>query len=201
MFKSSDSKRQSKPWRSYYINRFFSMKCSKDLHLLDVFPNAKEITESFGAFEGTMTHISEHDSAFHPNNPDCTVVCVGDGVTPRTACTFAFRTKWDCFSVDPLLRPFDKDVDRLTVIPNQIERVAIKCSGPVLIACVHSHARLKDCARSISGSKIAILSIPCCVPQKLDCEPDLSYRDQNIWSKENLVKIWKNYERKKRKEI
>lgn len=56
---------------------------------------------------------------------DARVLCVsvGDGSTPRIACTMAFRTKWTCISVDPQMRESGpwSSIDRLFCVAKKIE--------------------------------------------------------------------------------
>jgi len=177
-------KKNARRFHSLYINKFMSMKCAPDLLIRRLFPNAKEITESFGAFEATKyLPYSWHDT-------NVTLIAVGDGVTPRTASTFAFRTRWECYSVDPKLRDKDWQVDRLTCLPTKIEQQTITSCTPVILCCVHSHVKLPVCLKSIVAPKISTIAIPCCVDLTLDAVPDFSYNDENIWSAKNLVKVW-----------
>lgn len=185
MLKNTSFEKHAKRYHSYYINRFISMNCAVDMLRLGLFPNAKEITESYGAFEA-LCRFPEYDV----KNPTINIVCVGDGTTPRTAATFAFRTKWNCYSIDPLLKHVN-GIHRLQQYRKKIEECSFTFDTPTIICCVHSHAKLKECLKSIRAPELSIISIPCCVPQYLDVEPDIEYKDSNIWSPENTVKIWK----------
>ncbi|HUS51341.1 MAG TPA: hypothetical protein VMZ91_14325, partial [Candidatus Paceibacterota bacterium] len=40
-----------------YLNEFTRLKCGSDLLRSKVFPNAKEITESMGAYNALRTHL------------------------------------------------------------------------------------------------------------------------------------------------
>ena len=62
-----------------YINKALGLSCFSDIATLKIFPNGKEITESFGAFEATKRFIPFFNHA--DNNLD--IVCVGDGRTSR----------------------------------------------------------------------------------------------------------------------
>lgn len=186
-FKNSSFERNSKNRPSYYINRFFALKCSLDLMLNRIFPNAKEVTESFAAFEATKFL----DEEFDWRNSNVSVVCVGDGVTPRTGATFAYRTRWQCVSVDPAMRKLDYPIQRLFCYKNHIQNLDLEFKGPVLICCVHSHAKLSQCLDHIKGTKISIINMPCCVKPDLPYYPTLMYKDDQIWSEKNLVEIYK----------
>jgi hypothetical protein len=58
-----------------------------------VFPNAKELTESFAANNAIRIHLA---GEYTPGDERVTVIAVGDGNTPRTAALCAFLTKWQC---------------------------------------------------------------------------------------------------------
>ena len=75
---------------SRYTSELLSLACGPRLLELGLYPDAKELTESFAAFSAVREHLKEH---FVPHDPTVTVLCVGDGVAPRTAALFAFRTK------------------------------------------------------------------------------------------------------------
>lgn len=186
-FKNTSFTKNAKKRQSLYINRFFNLKCSLDLMLHRIFPNGKEVTESFAAFEATK-FLSEE---FHWGNPNINVVCPGDGHTPRTASTFAFRSRWKCWSIDPVLRKVDYPIQRLVCIKKKIEEVKLEFQGPVLICCVHSHAKLSKCLEAITAPKINIINIPCCFQSDLIYKPCLVYEDDQIWSMKNMVEIYK----------
>ena len=62
------------------------------------------------------TNVSE---TFRPDDAGVTLVAVGDGVTPRTAALFAFRTAWQTVAIDPLMTEpgeWSKRVERLTAV-------------------------------------------------------------------------------------
>lgn len=182
------------PWSLRYLNEFVSLKCAPDLLALGLFPNAKEISESLGAFEIVRKHLH----SFKVEDQNVILLAVGDGCTPRTAALFAFRTKWECWSIDPLLRNNEqwKTIRRLHLSPCKIEDW---CDWPsfisdkkIIVVAVHSHARLEEVIKKLNGLTASIISIQCCVPQVIpNMEPDLEYRDWSILSPENLVKIWK----------
>lgn len=168
-----------------HVNRF--MRLAHASLLLPFFPNAKEITESIGAWVAIRDHLSDwklHDRGV-------TVVVVGDGHSPRTGAMIACNSAWAVHSVDPAMAPKSWRIDRLTAYRAKIEDVAI--SGErVLVVAVHSHATLRAALASITASHVAVVSMPCCVPQELDTPPDVEYRDEAVASPERRVLIWKN---------
>ena len=174
-----------------YINEFFKLKCAPDLLTYKLFPNAKEITESFAAFRGVATLIMP--GRFDFNSENVKIICVGDGHTPRTAALFAMRTKWDCYSVDPVLRNNEYPITRLSLYNNKIEDLDLSFPDDiVVIVCVHSHAKIKDMLDYIHGKERHLLSIPCCVTHEIADKQYIGYLDTNIWSDKNLVKVWVN---------
>lgn len=166
---------------SLYVNRFFSLKCAPDL--MPFFPNAKEMTESFGAFFAAERYIPM-------SRKQGIVICVGDGHTPRTAATFAYLTGWECYSIDPVLRPKTWNTKRLTLYPSKIQDLDLCFDEAVLICLVHAHIGLPLCLEHIHAPERHIVSIPCCVKQVLPNEPDVCYKDDHIWSPKNDVKVW-----------
>lgn len=174
----------------YYVERFIGMKCAVDLLSLRMFPNAKEVTESFGCFEGVVNNIEDD-----LKNEEINIVCVGDGHTPRTAAMFAFRSNWNCYSVDPVLRPTNASyrVNRLKTYSKRIEDVKLSFDSPTIIVHCHAHVSIPRSLAQISAPKLSVLAIECCVSQRIDgVKPDIEYVDNCIWSKKNTVRIWKN---------
>lgn len=183
MLKNHQFDQHATKYRSLYINRFMGMKCASDLLIRNLFPNAKEITESFGAFQA----LANLDIEFTDN---VTVFCVGDGRRPRTAATFAFRSPWETHSIDPDLKVLDYDMKRVTLHKKRIEDCDFECER-ALIVCVHSHAKLSECLNHIKADRRDLISIPCCTKNDV-FDPDVTYNDQNIWSEKNLVEVWRD---------
>jgi len=180
---------------SRYFNEFIRLKCAPDLLALKLFPNAKEITESMGAYNAVRNHLKHFDFA----DPKITLVCVGDGSTPRTAALFAFRSAWTCYSVDPKIR--DKTcwqrINRLLIRRRRIEEFNLASCGKVVIVAVHSHADLTVAWDSVYASKEKVaVAIPCCKDQRIhrkgkwDEAGDIEYEDWGIWSPKRTIKIW-----------
>lgn len=65
-----------------------------------------------------------------------------------------------------------------------------------MIVAVHSHARLPDAVRvavTNPGTQVAVVAIPCCVPQVLHgVPPDVGYDDPDIMSPERRVLVWRD---------
>jgi len=175
-----------------YMDEFIRLKCTPDLLLMGVFPNAKEITESMAAFRATQRYISRFDM----RDPSVTVYCVGDGCTPRTGALFAYRTAWSVISIDPALKDKGKwaGIERLSCVREKVEDVGkFGISKKALIVAVHSHADLTEAYRKLCSEDTAIIALPCCVPQKLfEIEPDYDFQDFGIWSPKRRVLIWEN---------
>lgn len=175
-----------------YVSELFLLRCGPDLLALNVFPNLKEVTESFGAFNAVRNHLKDWDLG----DRSITCVAVGDGATPRTATTFAFRSRWECRSVDPIM---DKSwlaegrIERLRCEALRIEDYMV-VADRVLVVAVHSHARLPVTLKSIVAERIAVVAIPCCVELELPAPPDVEYQDFGILSPERTVRVWKNAE-------
>lgn len=173
-----------------YIEDLIHCSCFPDLLEAKVYPNAKEMTESMAAYHVAIRKLREFDLS------DSTVhmYAVGDGRTPRTATLFAFRTGWNCVSIDPDLNMDHvqrwSKIKRLTLLKNKIEDLPELYSRKAFVACVHSHAKLNEVCRKITADHRIVVAIPCCVPQRREREPDLQYEDRAIWSPCNTVKVW-----------
>ena len=183
--KNSSFESQAKTYRNKYMNQFISLKCSADMLAWRLFPNAKEITESFACYEATK-HL--------PVNlgDKIVVIVVGDGHTPRTAATFAMRSRWDTYSVDPNLTRKWPDLRRVNVCQGEIERWNFSFDRTTIIVLPHAHVLVDTCLKQIQAPERHVISLQCCVKHNLEIPPCLEYRDSNVWSPENLIKIWRN---------
>jgi hypothetical protein len=188
---------------SDHLDRFFAHPCKAKL--APFFPNAKEVTETFGAFHAVkqyLPHIRQGD-------PKVSVIVVGDGHSPRTGLLFALSSAWDVYSVDPAMRLKYRGLhDRLMLANMKIEDVVGWSSlvdRRVLIVAVHSHAELKHAITKVRGcAGMDVVSIPCCVPQwvpyldpsgaqtVVPVPPTIVYEDPAILSPERRVKVWRN---------
>ena len=170
-----------------YINEIMGCACFPDLLELKVFPNAKEITESSAVF-----NYLRYKKLFAFDDPDVTFVCVGDGSTPRTAARVAFRTSWNCISVDPEMN-FENNgrVRRLECIKSKVEDVSGGHYKKLVIAHVHSHAKIDETLKKFSGDEMVVVSMPCCVRQFISGkEPTETVVDKSVWSPKNKLVVW-----------
>eukprot|EP00928_Gymnodinium_smaydae_P082689 TRINITY_DN65997_c0_g1_i1.p1 TRINITY_DN65997_c0_g1~~TRINITY_DN65997_c0_g1_i1.p1 ORF type:complete len:546 (+),score=25.77 TRINITY_DN65997_c0_g1_i1:51-1640(+) len=93
---------------SRYFSRLLELDCGPDLLSKNLWPDAKEMSESFACTEAFFTFIApkippiSFENGVQPGSR-CVLV-VGDGSTPRTAALFAYQLKsrgyW-CYSIDP----------------------------------------------------------------------------------------------------
>lgn len=196
-----------------YVDEFLLSKCAPDLIATGIYPNTKEITESAGAYNAVRKYLWDKDLdrrrsiILRPESPHITGVFVGDGRSPRTGAMFAYRTRWDCISVDPQLKQKDsyREIQRLRVVTSKIEDfpsqgISLEDRSVVLVA-VHSHADLTKAVQVVEemGAYImGIVAIPCCTPQNLDqyyleglYSEVAYYQDWGIWSPQRTVKVWK----------
>lgn len=169
-----------------YLDEFLSIHCGSDLMTRKLFPNSKEITESFGAFNAVRKFLHSYSL-----DEGVTLLAVGDGHSPRTGATFAMRTGWNCYSVDPDAKEgVDWNVERLTVLRAKIEDVKIPGKRVVIVA-VHSHATLRASIDACTEAEdIAVVAIPCCVRLELPEPPDHEAPDFAISSPERTIKVW-----------
>lgn len=152
------------PHFTRYMDELLSLHCAPRVLELGLFPNAKELTESFACFNAVRRHLCDN---FRPDDPSVRLVAIGDGLTPRTAALFAFRTSWRCVSVDPLMaRPehWCREVDRLTAVRAKVEDVADHLVGErLLLVLPHAHVALSTCVSLCQWKKaLGAVVIPCC---------------------------------------
>ena len=167
-------------------------KSAGDMLTKGLFPNGKEITESMGAYYA-LKFLANKINIRLDNT--CLAVCVGDGSTPRTGGLLAFRTKIDCLSIDPNLRDFNWEIDRLSCVRSKVEDVnyLFYQYNHVFIVMVHSHAPLKPTLEHIRTTQNRhLIVIPCCDHNQILSQPGYVYRDNRIESPMNLVYIWDN---------
>lgn len=172
-----------------YLDEAIELRCFVDLLKLELFPNAKEVTESFGICQGIFSEICNDR-----HNPNITVVIPGDGSKPRTAATIVHRTLWSAISIDPALKNKQfPSVKRLTCINKKIEEInTIKINGFAILAFVHSHASMATTLDKIEADRTAIIAMPCCKAIDIDIPCDLTYVDHSILSPKNTIHIWKD---------
>lgn len=169
-----------------YIDRAIRSRAFVDILSMSIFPNAKEITESFAVYEAVRRY-----SPWRLDDPGVTVICVGDGRTPRTGAVFASFSGWTVHSVDPALRCEDSypRIKRLTLWKRPISHFVPPTGGRVVIVACHSHAPWRETLRLFTGDILAV-AMPCCVPHDLDIPPFLEYDDPDCWSPCRTIKVW-----------
>ncbi len=182
-----DRNAEGKPYTEF-VNRFMKMNCAVDLLRMKMFPNAKEITETLGAYTA-CGHLPE---VFNRINTEVQCVVVGDGHRPRTGATIAHLTRWNITSVDPQVVQTVWPIQRFTCYKNRIEELKLSYEAPTIIIGVHSHAKLSECLKSIKTTKdLWIINMPCCVPSNIDTTLHIRYRESRIWSPKNHIEIYK----------
>lgn len=185
-----------------YTTELLRLKCGPDLLALGIFPDAKELAESFATYSAVKKHLP----AFKTDDPGTVLLSVGDGHVPRTAAVFAHRTAWTCHSIDPCMRQtgWRNDVDRLEVWQARAEDLV----GPhgsvgwpiepdtatsVVIVGVHTHARWDAMLRLVSPAMLrtALVVMPCCEPGALPPGGfDLAYDDDGVPSPDRTIYVY-----------
>ena len=152
-----------------------------------LFPNAKEVSESMAMYAAIKTTQLKL-----PLNGGFNCVVVGDGHTPRTAALVAARTNYNCYSIDPNMRqkPSWKQIKRLSIYDLKIENMSMSFDKHTIIILPHSHVDLKTCIQQISAPSYTLITMDCCFDNSLERNPDITYRDQGVWSVKNEIKIW-----------
>ena len=126
------------------------------------------------------------------------LVAVGDGLTPRTAALFAFRTQWSCVAIDPLMAEADSwsgKVDRLRAVRARVQDAGTFDAAKVLLVLPHAHVELAACLRQVSWrDALAAIVIPCCNWYKAAAgcaAPCHEAEDLGIVSPHRLVRVWR----------
>lgn len=185
------------PHSSKYHNDLMRLRCAPQLLNLGIFPNAKEMTESFASLAAAERVLGGPEAA---TRDDVLAFVIGDGVCPRTGVTLALRTKWQVVSVDPLLRPewagFEPmGVRRLQCFADRVEdrRFKSKARDTVMIF-PHSHASVEKsiwCVR-VSGRR-HVVAMQCCFPLEVpNREPDEVFEDLGVASAKREFKLWRD---------
>lgn len=181
--------------RNKYLEEFPFLKCSPELIMWKLYPNAKEITEAMGLFSAIIQNLGRGMEAC---GWDARAVIFGDGRTPRLGALLAMRTRWQVVSVDPLLQPERwTQIRRLTILPDKGENIHMldMDNRDTFIFFPHSHAPMNEClARIQNFSSRTIISMPCCVPiaKNWVSKPHTMYRDMNVISEKNEIHIWRS---------
>ena len=187
-----------------YINSFLSKHCSSELQSLICQSKnpLKEISESYGAYKNLAPFIDI-------KNRDHAYLCIGDGSLCITGAMFAFLTKGQPVSIDPLVN-FDKldywtdfhHVKNFIYSKNRFEDFDPENLGSIkyTIVCVHAHVNLELVNKKFPNWDY-LYTNPCC---KRDTQTfTLQYqkensiscvvcgRDANILSDKNEVLIYK----------
>ncbi len=191
-----------------YLNRYIRLKASADMQALELFPNLKEIQESFSIFNVIESYILKRDTNIDRNKENH-VLCfvVGDGTTPRTAAVINFMTKWDTISCDPIMRNPAKyaGIKRCEVHTSKGEdivemvtqRVEIVEHEYVILIFPHSHIpNTNEIYKHFTDKKVWIINMPCCHKKQDDYLPLkewVSFKDDAVASPENTIKVYCNY--------
>lgn len=187
-----------------YIDEFIRDSRAPDMLRWKLFPNAKEITESFSIY-AIVRDVLGLDLA----DPTIAMLCVGDGRVPRTAATFALRSAWTCFSVDPAMKvrwgaSFGLSttiIPRLHAYRAKVLDVGgwypderhVRAFSQCVVVAVHSHASLRASVRvaQLLAPRVSVVSMPCCFKDDMD-NADLIYDDMGVLSPHRRVYVWKD---------
>jgi len=177
---------------SRYFDDLLKSTCGPDLLALSLFPNAKEITESFALYHAYHKFLRKTVS------DQTQVVVIGDGSTPRTAALFAFKTKHVCSSIDPGLREDTNwdGIDNLYTYKMPLRGYCFPRGIPshTIIILPHSHvphAELTSFLKMLR--RWDCISMACCVENEgvFQSSPDIEYADWGVWSPHRMIKIWR----------
>ena len=134
---------------------------------LRLFPNAKEITENFGAFGGVKKILEHHKMEKYFGRKDVLCVAIADGVSPRFGCLAALSSQFNVVSLDPCMHKkwtnkkeegdFFHGIPNLKCLNVRVEDVDWKQLlaelnrkiNLLIVAAVHSHTTLSNNVESI----------------------------------------------------
>ena len=214
----SDSTADTKLHFFRYLDEFLTLRCATDLIEHKIYPNSKEITESFAVLHSLRKYLNASSkdlvahNNFNFNNPNVSAIVIGDGATPRVGSLLCFITKWrNVYSVDPILKINKnkawKNINHLKCLRSKIEDITIKINANdnVVVIFMHSHVLLEQSLLSIcfdhehdaNKHKIAVITAPCCQfiekhKTLYDKKPDYSFTDISMASEKNIFYIWKD---------
>ena len=90
------------------------------------------------------------------------------------------------------IQPTEGNIKRLEIDPRRIEETETRGTSVIVVA-VHSHADLRAAVATVHADRVAVVAMPCCVPQELDTKPDIVYEDYGCLSPRRTVKVWRDY--------
>ena len=193
------------------IDTFLGRECALDLLALGLYPDAKEISEAESMRRACVLKLN-----MRPGCSKTTAVIVGDGKVPRLGALLAFTTRWNVFSIDPLMEfnPIEKGVRNLTVFKDKVQNIEKLDWGEqhpcrIVLCAPHSHVDFNIGAQLIKNSihdpkLVAVVNAvasPCCMTQKLfdrDGEEVVChqrYMDLGNWSTKASIMMWHHIER------
>lgn len=189
-----------------YINRYLSLHSSEEMQGLKLFPNLKEIQETFSLYENIFNIITPLDNNINKDNEKIIAFVIGDGVSPRTAGFFSFLTKWSTVSIDPNMRveQYLNKIRRCTVVKSTGEDFIKEDINKYLdyfdyyfIILPHSHMRNVHIFYNVlKDKKVWITNMPCCYPNQcyyLPINTWLTIKDNNVDSDKNIIHFYNNY--------
>lgn len=184
---------------NYYFRFLTLYNAMHDAALWGSHDPTKEITESVSALRNTINYLKEKYGKIDIfNNTNVLCLCVADGMRPQTGTLFAIKTKWQVYSIDPLMNSeYKHDYANLHCVSSLVEdcHFDFEKYELVVVIGVHSHANLDDLWIKIGENKKFLLSIPCCggiVHTVEGVEPVFDLFDGGIYSPKKRVIAYMN---------
>ena len=194
-----------------HLDFFFSKKCASSIMHTQLFPNAKEISESVGLWRAATKHFELDTQSF-----GITCLCVGDGCSPRLGVLCAFFTKWHVLSIDPELHtkyiPQIKDVDRFFCFQQKIEDflgeekkkenktitavIPWETTTTLLVMGQHAHVHFEKVVHQLKSQmdrhscRLRLAIMPCCVRHSLPWTPHKDFEDLSIFSDKRRILLF-----------
>lgn len=187
---------------------------------------SQEMAESMSAFDAVREYLHVHNKSHEQQDgilsfkdPNVLLLAVGDGVTPRTAAMFAFRTSWRCVSIDPMMRSGAWDnITNLKAYKSKVEDMTVSVSSEpferVVVVMWHCHVSIADSLRCLEfdnqkwnvkdkarsamlRERVSLVTCACCNYDGVQkCMPDGSsadeeYEDIGVPGLMRTVRVWK----------
>ena len=176
-----------------YIDAFFKLPKLELFRKEHLFPNIKEVTESYGIFHACLEVCKRTNIA--RNDPNVLIVVIGDGHRARTGVLCSSMSAWRALSIDPVIHTCPS-FPKVKTIASKIEDIPedINHDGPVILCFPHCHASITTTLGKIksSNNNRHVISMPCCFKDDTVIKPSFSYIDEKILSDKNTINIYLN---------
>ncbi|CAF1425601.1 unnamed protein product, partial [Adineta steineri] len=167
----SHNEKSSNHYPLEYLDQFLQLICAPDLITMGLFPNAKEITESFAqcySIDPLLQYDTYADITFSNR---------------RSLTTIDQCKEW-------------KNIKGLRMTRAKIQTVSIQCRKAIIVM-MHAHVTIEDAINAVDASEgiYGVVTCPCCkwAPYQEECfqqTPHEQYIDKRLLSAKNQINVW-----------